>query len=63
VPWLPELFTAPALARFEDEFPPEDLVTVPFFPGLMTGETDALIQSFASEPGDGSRSLRPSVGF
>jgi hypothetical protein len=29
----------------------------------MTGETDALIQSFASEPGDGSRSLRPSVGF
>ena len=28
----------------------EDLVTVPFFPGLMTGETDALIGSFAREP-------------
>jgi hypothetical protein len=32
VPWLPELFTAPALARLEDEFSPEDLVTVPFSP-------------------------------
>jgi hypothetical protein len=50
MPWLPELFTAPALARLEEELPPEDLVTVPFFPGLMTGETDALIRSFASEP-------------
>jgi hypothetical protein len=34
----------------EEELPPEKLVTVPFFPGLMTGETDALIRSFAREP-------------
>jgi hypothetical protein len=50
VPWAPELFSAPVVARLEDELRREKLVTVPFFPGLMTGETDALIQSFAREP-------------
>jgi hypothetical protein len=50
VPWSPELFTAPALARLKDELPQDDFATVPFFPGVMTGETDALIRSFAHEP-------------
>jgi hypothetical protein len=50
VPWVPELFSAPVLARLEDELRRERLVTVPFFAGLMTGETDALLQSFAREP-------------
>jgi hypothetical protein len=50
VPWLPELFSAPVLARIEDEQRREKLDTVPFFAALMAGETDALIQSFAGEP-------------
>jgi hypothetical protein len=50
VPWVPELFSAPVVARLEEELRREELVTVPFFAGLRTGETDALIQSFAGEP-------------
>ena len=50
MPWAPELFSAPALARVEDELQRERLVTVPFFRGLLTGETEALIGSFAGEP-------------
>jgi SnoaL-like domain len=50
MPWAPELFSAPALARLEQEHRIEELVTVPFFPGLMTGEIDALVGSFAGEP-------------
>jgi hypothetical protein len=49
VPWVPELFSAPALARLEDERR-EELVAVPFFDGLLAGETEALIRSFAGEP-------------
>jgi hypothetical protein len=49
VPWAPELFSAPVLARLEDKWQRE-LVTVPFFDGVMTGELDALIGSFAGEP-------------
>jgi hypothetical protein len=48
--WAPELFSAPVVAQLEDELRREKLVTVPFFPGLMTGETDALIDSFAGDP-------------
>ncbi len=50
MPWLPELFTAPALARIWEDERRRRLELVPFFPGLMTGETDALIESFAGEP-------------
>jgi hypothetical protein len=50
VPWLPELFSAPAQARFEDRRRREKRVEVPYFAGLMAGETDALIHSFAGEP-------------
>ena len=50
MPWAPELFSAPALARLEEEHWREQFVTVPFFPGLMTGEIDALVGSFAGEP-------------
>jgi hypothetical protein len=49
VPWLPELFSAPALAKIEDRLQRE-LDVVPYFDGLLTGETDALIQSFSGEP-------------
>jgi SnoaL-like domain len=49
MPWLPELFSAPALARVEERRH-ERLERVPFFDGLLTGEIDPLIGSFAGEP-------------
>jgi hypothetical protein len=49
MPWLPELFSAPVLQRLEEKRRRE-LVTVPFFDGLMAGEFDALVGSFAGEP-------------
>jgi SnoaL-like domain len=50
VRWLPELFSAPALERLKEKLPRDELVTVPYFDGLMAGEPDALIGSFAGEP-------------
>jgi hypothetical protein len=50
VPWLPELFSAPALARVWEDERRRRLALVPFFAGLMTGETNALIDSFVGEP-------------
>ena len=49
MPWLPELFSAPVLQQLQEKWDRE-LVTVPFFDGLMTGELDALVESFAGEP-------------
>jgi SnoaL-like domain len=50
VPWVPELFSAPVLARLEDERQREQVGPIPYFAGLMAGETGALIESFAGEP-------------
>jgi hypothetical protein len=50
VPWLPELFSAPALAQIQDRLRRQELDVVPYFDGFLTGEIDALIQSFAGEP-------------
>jgi hypothetical protein len=56
VPWEPELFSGPALAQiFErraarSKRQAETLAAVPYFDGLMAGEIDALIGSFAGEP-------------
>jgi hypothetical protein len=50
VPWVPELFSAPVMERILDRRRHERLAAVPFFDGLMTGEIDALIGSFAGEP-------------
>ena len=49
MPWLPELFSAPVLQRLQDKWQ-RQLVSVPFFDGLITGELDALLESFAGEP-------------
>ena len=49
VPWAPELFAAPTLERLQEQRR-KKLVTVPFFDGVMTGEIDALVGSFAGEP-------------
>lgn len=50
MPWIPELFSARALAGLWEDHRRRRLALVPFFPGLMTGEIDALIESFAGEP-------------
>jgi hypothetical protein len=49
VPWAPELFSAPVLQRLQDRLG-QEVAEVPFFDGLMTGELDALVGSFAGEP-------------
>lgn len=50
MPWVPELFSAPALAGILERRRRESLTAVPYFEGLMTGEIDALTGSFAGEP-------------
>jgi ketosteroid isomerase-like protein len=50
VPWLPELFSAPVLERLEEKWELERIEAIPYYAGLMAGEQDALIRSFAGEP-------------
>jgi hypothetical protein len=50
MPWLPELFSAPALERLLAERRREERLSVPYFPGLLSGEFDALLGSFVGEP-------------
>jgi SnoaL-like domain len=49
MPWDPELFSAPVLARFETK-QRQTVVDVPYFDGLLAGEIEALLGSFAGEP-------------
>jgi hypothetical protein len=49
VPWAPELFSAPVVARLEEELQ-HKLATVPYFAGLLSGEIDAMKDSFVGEP-------------
>jgi SnoaL-like domain len=49
MPWTPELFSAPVLEQVHERWRRE-LETVPFFDGLLAGEFDALVGSFAGEP-------------
>jgi hypothetical protein len=50
VPWLPELFSAPALERVEKKLRQDQLESMPYFDGLLAGEFGALVESFAGEP-------------
>jgi hypothetical protein len=52
VPWLPWLFSGPALERIYDRAAADARAAapVPYFAGVTSGETDALVQSFAGEP-------------
>jgi SnoaL-like protein len=50
MPWVPELFSAPVLERWLEQRRRETIVDVPYFDGLLSGELDALIGSFAGEP-------------
>lgn len=42
--------SAPALQRLLDKYRRERLRSVPFFDGLVTGEVDALVESFSGVP-------------
>jgi hypothetical protein len=48
MPWYPDVFSGPVLARIYGGG--EKPAAVPYFAGLMAGEPDALIRSFAGEP-------------
>jgi hypothetical protein len=50
MPWLPELFTAPVLQQVLDKRRQDALVAVPYFDGLLAGDPDPLVESFAAEP-------------
>jgi len=49
MPWVPELFSAPTVERIK-ETSRDGARIVPFFDGLLTGELDALVGSFAGVP-------------
>jgi hypothetical protein len=50
MPWIPELFTAPALEQLREKQRQDAVESVPFFDGLVAGDTDALVNSFAGDP-------------
>ena len=50
MPWVPELFSWPVLERLGEKWQRERLEAVPYFDGLVAGEHDALVKSFAGEP-------------
>ncbi len=50
MPWIPELFSEPVLERLREKRELERLEAVSYYDGLMSGEHDALIRSFAGEP-------------
>lgn len=51
MPWLPDLFSAPVVERIRSNAADRRAATpVPYFDGLLSGETDALVRSFAAEP-------------
>jgi hypothetical protein len=49
MPWLPEFFSAPVLERIRSQAGAE-MPRVPYFDGIRSGETDALLASFAAHP-------------
>lgn len=51
MPWIPEFFSAPVLERVQSQAADVRAAEpVPYFAGVMSGETDALVRSFAGDP-------------
>src|SRR5215212_6289489 len=50
MPWIPEQFTAPAAEHLKEEARRRRQTAVPYFEGLLTGDIQALVQSFVAEP-------------
>ncbi|WP_426565063.1 nuclear transport factor 2 family protein [Angustibacter sp. McL0619] len=50
MPWLPELFSAPALQLILDQRRRDALLAVPYFDGLLAGDPEPLVASFVGQP-------------
>src|SRR4051794_33616316 len=50
MPWLPEVFTAPVMEEILEKRRRHALVAVPYFDGLLAGDPEPLVESFAGEP-------------
>jgi hypothetical protein len=51
MPWAPELFSAPVLERIRNRAADARAAEpVPYFTGVASGETEALVRSFSGEP-------------
>jgi hypothetical protein len=50
MPWVPELFSAPALERLGEQHRRDHPGPIPYFAGLATGDVDAMINSFGGVP-------------
>src|SRR4051794_9450399 len=50
MPWAPELFSSTALQQIADRRRRDEMRSVPFFDGLLSGEVDALVESFSGAP-------------
>ena len=50
MPWAPELFSFPVQQRVLDKYRREHMRLMPFFDGLLTGEIEALVDSFSGVP-------------
>jgi hypothetical protein len=50
MPWLPEVFTAPVMEKILEQRRRDALVAVPYFDGLLVGDPDPLVDSFADVP-------------
>jgi len=50
MPWVPELFSAPVLERWQETLERERILDVPYFDGILAGDLDALVDSFSAEP-------------
>jgi hypothetical protein len=50
MPWIPELFSAPVVARLQEKWQRERLDVVPYYDGLMAGAQNALVKSFTGAP-------------
>jgi SnoaL-like domain len=50
MPWVPELFSAPVVEELREKWRRERLESVPYYDGVLSGEHEALVKSFAGEP-------------
>ena len=50
MPWVPELFSAPALERLGERHRRDHPGPIPYFTGLETGDVDAMVNSFGGVP-------------
>ena len=49
MPWIPELFSAEAVEHIQERHP-DELVTIPYFDGLLAGDIEPLVGSFVGVP-------------